>query len=87
VAQTDDRLRMSDQKPSQAREYEIWRPDLLTIPQPARLGDEKRRLGINVGQVFQGQDLKILETVAAQAAPRTEWKSVVRLKLRIYGTN
>jgi hypothetical protein len=64
---------MQQQKPSQAREYDIWRPDLLKISQPARLGDEDPRLGISAGQIFQGEDLKISERLAMQAAQRTEW--------------
>jgi hypothetical protein len=65
---------MYHQKPSQSREYDIWRPDLLKISQPARLGDEDDRLGISAGQILQGEDLKISERLAAQAAQRNEWR-------------
>jgi hypothetical protein len=73
IAEDDDRFRMSKQKPCQAREYDIWRKDLLKISQPARLGDEDPRLGISAGQIFQGEDLKISERLNWQAQQRQEW--------------
>jgi hypothetical protein len=73
VAENDDLFRTTKQKPSQSREYDIWRKDLLQISQPARLGDEDPRLGISAGQIFQGEDLRISERLAMQATQRTEW--------------
>jgi hypothetical protein len=73
IAEDDDRFRMSQQKPCQGREYDIWRRDLLKISQPARLGDEDPRLGISAGQIFQGEDLRISERLSWQAQQRQEW--------------
>ncbi|OHT08837.1 hypothetical protein TRFO_22600 [Tritrichomonas foetus] len=71
--QDRDRFRMSQQTPQQAREYDIWRPDLLKVSRPARIGDYDPTLGASSGQVFQGEDLRISERLAAQAKQRNEW--------------
>ena len=68
-----DKFRMAQQRPDQAREYDIWRPDLLKISRPARVGDYDPTLGPASGQVFQGEDLKISERLMMQAQQRREW--------------
>ena len=68
-----DQFRQNYQRPEQAREYDIWRKDYLKVQEPIRTGDYDPRLGISSGQVFQGEDLKRNERLAAQAAQRTEW--------------
>ncbi|OHT00942.1 flagellar protofilament ribbon protein [Tritrichomonas foetus] len=68
-----DKFRMAQQRPDQAREYDIWRPDLLKVSRPARIGDYDPTIGISSGQIFQGEDLKISERLAAQARQRNEW--------------
>ena len=68
-----DRFRMSQQTPQQSREYDIWRPDLLKISRPARVGDHDPTLGPASGQVFGGEDLMISERLKMQAQQRTEW--------------
>jgi hypothetical protein len=73
VSQDTNRFRMREQNPRQCREYDIWRPDLLKLSQPARVGDTDPGLGISSGQIFQGEDLGISERLATQAAQRNEW--------------
>jgi hypothetical protein len=73
IAQRDDRFRRSYQRPSQSREFDIWRNDRLRISQPARLSDADPRLGVSSGQIFQGEDLRISERLAMQATQRDEW--------------
>lgn len=73
MAEDRDRFRMSVQQPSNAREYDIWRPDLLKVSRPARVGDEDPNLGASSGQIFQGEDLRVSERLAAQAKQRREW--------------
>ena len=68
-----DQFRQNYQRPEQSREYDIWRKDYLKVQEPIRNGDYDPRLGISSGQVFQGEDLRREERLAAQAAQRTEW--------------
>lgn len=68
-----DRFRNSQQRPDQCREYDIWRPDLLKVSKPARIGDYDPRLGVSSGQVFDGEDLQVSARLAAQAKQRNEW--------------
>lgn len=73
MACDQDRYRNSQQRPDQCREYDIWRPDLLKVSKPARIGDYDPRLGVSSGQVFDGEDLHVSERLAAQAKQRNEW--------------
>ncbi|KAK8890873.1 Protein Tax-1 [Tritrichomonas musculus] len=73
MAEDRDRFRMSVQQPSNSLEYDIWRPDLLKVSRPARVGDEDPTLGVSSGQIFQGEDLHISERLAAQARQRRDW--------------
>lgn len=73
MACDQDRFRNSEQRPDQCREYDIWRPDLLKVSKPARIGDYDPRLGVSSGQVFDGEDLHVSERLAAQAKQRNEW--------------
>lgn len=73
MAEDRDRFRMSVQQPSNSLEYDIWRPDLLKVSRPARVGDEDPTLGVSSGQIFQGEDLHVSERLAAQARQRRDW--------------
>lgn len=73
MACDQDRFRNSQQRPDQCREYDIWRPDLLKVSKPARIGDYDPRLGVSSGQVFDGEDLQVSARLAAQAKQRNEW--------------
>ena len=75
MADREAQFRMSRQRPDQAREYDIWRPDLLKVSRPGRVGDYDPTIGISSGQIFQGEDLKISERLAAQARQRNEWNA------------
>ena len=75
MADREAQFRMSRQRPDQAREYDIWRPDLLKVSRPGRVGDYDPTIGVSSGQIFQGEDLKISERLAAQARQRNEWNA------------
>lgn len=68
-----DKFRAQQQRPDQCTEYDIWRPDLLKISRPARVGDYDPTIGVSSGQVFQGEDLQISQRLQAQARQRNEW--------------
>lgn len=73
MACDQDRYRNSRQRPDQCREYDIWRPDLLKVSRPARVGDYDPTLGVSSGQIFDGEDLQVSERLKAQARQRNEW--------------
>ena len=75
MADREAQFRMSRQRPDQAREYDIWRPDLLKVSRPGRVGDYDPTIGVSSGQIFQGEDLKISERLVAQARQRNEWNA------------
>ena len=75
MADREAQFRMGQQRPDQSREYDIWRPDLLKVSRPARIGDYDPTLGLSSGQVFQGEDLKMSERLAAQAKQRNDWNA------------
>ncbi|OHT17657.1 flagellar protofilament ribbon protein [Tritrichomonas foetus] len=71
--QDRDRYRMSQQRPDQSLEYDIWRKDILKVSRPARVGDNDPTLGVSAGQIFNGEDLHISERLKSQARQREEW--------------
>lgn len=73
MAQEDDRVRMSQQRGEQSREFDIWRKDYKLIDHPMRQGDNDPNLGISAGQIFQGEDLQKNERLRQQALQREEW--------------
>ncbi|KAH0795892.1 RIB43A-like with coiled-coils protein [Histomonas meleagridis] len=73
IAEDDDLYRKNYQKPSQSREYDIWRKDIKRISKPARNPENESTLGPSSGQVFEGEDPGISQRLLKQAQQREEW--------------
>ena len=73
AARAERDFRNSSQLLSTRREWDLNRPDALTLDRPAREGDADARCGVSSMQTFGGEDLSAGSRSSAQKSQCNEW--------------